>query len=112
MVMGQIMTAGQHIWLMVPSFSMGVFCMVESHPFTIASPSNDEDGLVLYVKDLGDWTKNLRLMAKGGSIVTSTEKRLGYGRLANIIIQGLFGGPVHTVSSSYSAALVVYGGSE
>ncbi len=90
---------------------MGVLTMVESHPFTIASPSDDEEGLVLYVKESGDWTRKLGVMAKGGSFVTSTEKGLGYGRLANVLVQGPYGGPGHAVFSSYSAALVICGGS-
>lgn len=90
---------------------MGVLCMMESHPFTIASPSDDEEGLVLYVKETGDWTRSLGVMAKDGASTTVAEKGFGHGRLAHVIVQGPFGGPGHTVFSSYSAALIVCGGS-
>ena len=102
--------AGQHVRLSVVCSEMGVGSVLESHPFTIASPSDDEDGLVLLVKGAGDWTKKLGVLARGGS-AASGEKGFGAGRHVNVIVQGPYGGPGNIMFSSYSAAIIVCGGS-
>lgn len=104
---------------------MGV-SLFESHPFTIASVSNDEEGVVLYCSEAGDWTKKLSALAKGGrradelSIVRmrlekgkdhAIEEGYGQGKKTNVLIQGPYGGPGNVVFSSFSAATFVCGGS-
>ncbi|KAG8950998.1 hypothetical protein FRC04_006859 [Tulasnella sp. 424] len=53
--------AGQHVRLRAFSFKLGVFGFAEAHPFTIASVSETSNGqgVILYVKSAGDWTKKL-----------------------------------------------------
>jgi ferric-chelate reductase len=51
--------AGQHVRVRVISSGMGWFGWAESHPFTIASMGNGEDGLVLMCKKAGGWTSKL-----------------------------------------------------
>lgn len=105
--------AGQHVRLTVVSTGMGLAAATESHPFTIAGPTGDRDGIVLYCKAVGDWTKSLAALAK--SSTASNRKNLeagfGGGKNVNVIIQGPYGGPNNTVFSSFSAALIVCGGS-
>jgi ferric-chelate reductase len=51
--------AGQHVRIRVLSSGMGWYGWAEAHPFTIASKSHGEDGLVLMCKKAGRWTSNL-----------------------------------------------------
>ena len=102
--------AGQHVRLTVVSIGMGVG-IIESHPFTIASTSDDDEGLVLYCKKTGDWTAKLSALAKGGATAKSSEAGIGAGRNVSVIIHGPYGGPGLAVFSSYSAAMIVCGGS-
>ena len=55
--------AGQYVRLRVLSTHMGWFVWAESHPFTIASVANTDEGLVLMCKTAGKWTKKLYEMA-------------------------------------------------
>ncbi|KIO19016.1 hypothetical protein M407DRAFT_153146 [Tulasnella calospora MUT 4182] len=53
--------AGQHVRLRAFTFKLGLFAFAEAHPFTIASVSETRNGqgVILYVKSAGDWTKKL-----------------------------------------------------
>jgi ferric-chelate reductase len=55
--------AGQHVRLRVLSSQMGWWGWTENHPFTIASVSETEEGLVLMCKKTGKWTGKLYDMA-------------------------------------------------
>jgi len=86
------------------------------HPFTIASvhgkPGAEGRGLVLYCKKAGDWTNKLYTLANGGKTMGALEKgSYGGGREVNVLIEGPYGGPGNAVLSSFSAALIVVGGS-
>ena len=102
--------AGQHVRLTVLSTGMGP-CIIESHPFTIASTSDEDEGLVLYCKKAGDWTARLSILARNSMTAKSSRAGLGAGRNVAVIVQGPYGGPGHAVFSSYSAAMIVCGGS-
>lgn len=80
--------------------------MIESHPFTISSVSNDGEGIVLYCSEAGDWTKRLARLARGSwlpeelSVVRTRlekgkdragEAGYGAGRIANVLVQGPYG---------------------
>ncbi|KAF8154708.1 hypothetical protein B0H34DRAFT_717545 [Crassisporium funariophilum] len=98
--------AGQHVRLRVLSFGMGWWGWSEVHPFTIASVSGGQDGLVLMIKKTGTWTKNLYEIAKMSGYTEG-----GHGREIKVMVEGPYGGPGHTVFSSFSAAVFVAGGS-
>lgn len=98
--------AGQHIRLRVLSMGMGRFGWAEVHPFSIASVSRGQEGIVLICKKTGTWTKNLFELAKLGGYINGE-----IGRKVRVVIEGPYGGPGHTVFSSFSAAVVVAGGS-
>lgn len=83
--------AGQHIRLQVVSTAMGFGQAIESHPFTIATTSEDEDGLVLYCREAGDWTRSLANLARGGAGQQVNESGMGSGQNVNVIIQGPYG---------------------
>jgi len=55
--------AGQHVRIRVLSMGMGIMGWSEIHPFTIASASDSPNGVVLLVKQAGDWTKALYMLA-------------------------------------------------
>jgi ferric-chelate reductase len=94
----------------------------EVHPFTIASAA-DGEGIELLIKEGGDWTRQLASFAKAGNQFDLESggmgkprplqllKGLGSGRSVNVLVEGPYGGPCHSVVSSYSAALIVCGGS-
>ncbi|KAJ6465131.1 hypothetical protein DFH09DRAFT_1225660 [Mycena vulgaris] len=98
--------AGQHVRLRVLSGAMGLTGWAESHPFTIASVSGSEEGLVLMIKKSGDWTNRLFDFAKSGGYTDA-----GVGRNVNIVLEGPYGGPGHAMFNSYSAAVFIVGGS-
>ncbi|KAJ7220513.1 hypothetical protein GGX14DRAFT_431088 [Mycena pura] len=98
--------AGQHVRIRVLSGALGLFGWTESHPFSIASVSGTEEGLVLMVKKSGDWTNKLFDFAKSGGYTEA-----GVGRNVNIVVEGPYGGPGHAMFNSYSAAVFVVGGS-
>lgn len=58
--------AGQHVRLRVFSSGMGLLGWAEVHPFTIASISRGEEGMILMCKKAGDWTNKLYDLAKSG----------------------------------------------
>lgn len=83
--------AGQHIRLSVLSSGMGFKQAVESHPFTIASTSEDEEGLVLYCREIGDWTRSLAKIARGRPSAATKEAGRGAGQTVNVLVQGPYG---------------------
>ncbi|EED82579.1 hypothetical iron reductase [Postia placenta Mad-698-R] len=101
--------AGQHVRIKVPSTGMGLIGWAEPHPFTIASVSKDPegDGLVLMCKKAGDWTNKLYGLAQHTS-----DGKVTQGRRVRVIVDGPYGGgPGHAMVTSYSAAMLVAGGS-
>ncbi|KAF8311052.1 hypothetical protein DL93DRAFT_2116386 [Clavulina sp. PMI_390] len=108
--------AGQHVRLFVLSSGMGVMNAVESHPFTIASTSEDQEGMVLYCREAGDWTRQLAKLARGHPAAPlgygSSDKEAGFssGRTVNVLVQGPYGGPGNVIFSSFSSAMFVCGG--
>ena len=78
--------AGQHIRLRVLSSGMGWFGWAEIHPFTIASVSRGQDGIVLICKKTGTWTKNLYEIAKSGG-----HKEGETGRNITVVVEGPYG---------------------
>jgi len=97
--------AGQHVRLRVLTFQMGWFGWAETHPFTIASVSRGgPDGMVLLCKRAGDWTRELYAMAQAGT------KHCDGGRI-KVVVEGPYGGPGHTIYSSFSAVVLIAGGS-
>ncbi|KDQ17366.1 hypothetical protein BOTBODRAFT_30178 [Botryobasidium botryosum FD-172 SS1] len=107
--------AGQHVRLRVLC-SRDVMWMDAPHPFTIASVHGKSGaegrGLVLYCKKAGDWTNKLYALANGGTTAGALENEgYGGGREVNLLVEGPYGGPGNAVLSSFSAALIVVGGS-
>lgn len=98
--------AGQHVRLRVLSMGMGWWGWTEIHPFTIASMSGGQEGLVLMCKKTGSWTKKLYEIAKEGGYTEG-----GVGRDIKVMIEGPYGGPGHTIFASFSGAVFVVGGS-
>lgn len=80
--------AGQHVRLRVLCSSMGWWGWTENHPFTIASVSSTEDGLVLMCKQSGAWTTKLYDMAKASGYGDSGK---GVGRDVRVMIEGPYG---------------------
>ncbi|KIK96605.1 hypothetical protein PAXRUDRAFT_72202, partial [Paxillus rubicundulus Ve08.2h10] len=100
--------AGQHVRLRVLSTAMGLWGMTEVHPFTIASVTNTEEGLVLLCKKAGRWTSRMYEMA--GTAAYGEQGR-EVGRSVKVMVEGPYGGVGNTVVSSYSGAMLVCGGS-
>ncbi|KAJ7054076.1 hypothetical protein C8F01DRAFT_1163814 [Mycena amicta] len=98
--------AGQHVRLRVLTGALGYFGWTESHPFTIASVSGTEEGMVLMVKKSGDWSTKLFDFAKSGGFTEA-----GVGRNVHVVVEGPYGGPGHAMFNSYSSAVFVVGGS-
>ena len=78
--------AGQHVRLRVLSMAMGWTGCLEVHPFTIASVSKTEEGMVLLVKNTGGWTRKMYEVAK-----TSGYGGDGLGRDMKVVIEGPYG---------------------
>lgn len=80
--------AGQHVRLRVLSTSMGLWGMTEVHPFTIASVSKTEEGLILLCKKAGGWTTKMYEIAN-----TSTYGEQGkeLGRSIKVMVEGPYG---------------------
>ncbi|KAI5117123.1 hypothetical protein M0805_007970 [Coniferiporia weirii] len=104
--------AGQHVRLRVLSMEMGGIGWSVAHPFTIANVSDSASGqgLVLLVKKAGRWTNNLYEAANRAGYYASEE---GYEaqRDMRVIVEGPYGGLGNMVMSSFSAAVLVAGGS-
>ncbi|KAI9571020.1 ferric reductase like transmembrane component-domain-containing protein [Boletus coccyginus] len=97
--------AGQHVRLRVLSTAMGLWGMTEVHPFTIASVSKTEEGLVLLCKKSGRWTSKMYEIA---STSVYSEQGQEVGRSFKVMVEGGVG---NTVIPSYSGAMFVVGGS-
>ncbi|KAJ7705372.1 hypothetical protein B0H17DRAFT_1037796 [Mycena rosella] len=97
--------AGQHVRIQVFSGAMGVMGWAQVHPFTIASATNNNEGLVLMCKKAGTWTTKLFAAA-----ATNHSER-GMGRDVRIMVEGPYGGPGLVMFNSFSAAVFVAGGS-
>ena len=78
--------AGQHVRLRVLSTAMGWTGCLEVHPFTIASVSKTEEGMVLLVKNTGGWTRKMYEVAKTSGYVGD-----GLGRDMKVVIEGPYG---------------------
>lgn len=100
--------AGQHVRLRVLSLKMGIIGWSEVHPFTIASVSGDDQGLVLLCKKTGDWTNRLFRLAQ--SNWGNTEKA-GVAVEAWVMLEGPYGGIGNTMVDGFSGALFIVGGS-
>ncbi|KAF8347435.1 hypothetical protein F5887DRAFT_1172715 [Amanita rubescens] len=107
--------AGQHVRIRVLSSSLGWFGWMEPHPFTIASAPVDsnidlieEQGLVLICKKAGGWTSKLFDMAKAPPVDSGATLT---NRTVKILIEGPYGGPGHAIFASYSAVVMIIGGS-
>ncbi|TFK47381.1 hypothetical protein OE88DRAFT_1811188 [Heliocybe sulcata] len=100
--------AGQHVRIRVLSRQMGWFGWTEMHPYTIASASHGPEGLVVFAKKSGRWSRNLYRIADG-----STGEMEGFkgGRLVRVMLEGPYGGTGHCVPASFAGALLVGGGS-
>lgn len=117
---------GQHVRLRILSTAMGLWGMTEAHPFTIASVSKTEEGLVLLCKKAGTWTTKMYEIA-GTSAYGEHGKEVG--RSIRVMVEGPYGtypqtpqvpiqtelsqtgGVGNTVIPSYSGAMFVVGGS-
>ncbi|KAJ9101718.1 hypothetical protein QFC21_003057 [Naganishia friedmannii] len=93
--------AGQHIVIRIPK--MGGLDGIEGHEFTIASAPGAE-GLRLIIKNAGNWSKKLR------DISLESDKN-GSGLSTRVIVEGPYGGPGNMIFQSFSAVLLVAGGS-
>lgn len=80
--------AGQHVRLRVIASGMGWWGWTENHPFTIASVSNSQDGLVLMCKKSGSWTSKLYELAKTSGYGESGK---GTGGDVKVMIEGPYG---------------------
>ena len=78
--------AGQYIYLRVLSGGMGWFGWAEVHPFTIASVSRGQEGMVLICKRGGTWTKNLYEISKLRGYAKGE-----IGRKVKVAIEGPYG---------------------
>jgi len=67
---------------------MGWFGWTENHPFTIASVSKTEEGLVLMVKKTGKWTSRLYDLAIASGY---GENGKGTGGNVKVMIEGPYG---------------------
>jgi len=103
---------------------MGRFAFTEVHPFTIASVARNSggEGVVLYVKSAGDWTRRLYDVARSYEASANPfedqnekgsrlEKGAGKGATMKMVVEGPYGGPGHTMYASYTSSFIVVGGS-
>lgn len=79
---------GQHVRLRVLSSAMGLWGMIEVHPFTIASATKTEEGLVLMCKRTGTWTNKLFELAQ---TTESDEQGKEPGRKVKVMVEGPYG---------------------
>ncbi|KAJ9116922.1 hypothetical protein QFC22_004580 [Naganishia vaughanmartiniae] len=93
--------AGQHIVVRIPK--MGGLDGIEGHEFTIASAPGAE-GLRLIIKNAGNWSKKLR-------DISLESDKTGSGLSTRVIVEGPYGGPGNMIFQSFSAVLLVAGGS-
>ena len=79
---------GQHVRLRVLSAAMGFGGMTEVHPFTIASTTDTEEGLVLICRKTGNWTEELYEMAQ---IPAISEQCRTLKRRVRVMVEGPYG---------------------
>ena len=113
--------AGQHVRVRIFSSGLGWLGWTESHPFTIASApvisskqgrTVGEEGLILICKKAGGWTGKLYDMAKkSGYIETGIADGVDIGKTVAMMIEGPYSGPGHAIYASYSAVVMMVGGS-
>ncbi|KAG9311376.1 hypothetical protein JVU11DRAFT_8483 [Chiua virens] len=99
---------GQHVRLRVLSTAIGFFGMFEVHPFTIASATDTEEGLVLMCKRTGRWTEKLYDISRESTFDRygqSVEKRI------KVMVEGPYGGIGNVTIPNFSGAMFVVGGS-
>ena len=89
--------AGQHVRLRIPGVGLS------AHPFTIAS-APDGEGMVLLCRISGAWTRKLHSYAWDPNTEQNTRK-------TTVILEGPYGGLGNTLLPSFSAVLLVAGGS-
>jgi len=107
--------AGQHVRVRVLTTGMGLFGWFAVHPFSISSvavPSRDKEGegLVLMCKKTKNetsWTNKLFDLAKKGGDYEKGDRECS----VKVVIEGPYGGPGDCMFASYSAVVVVVGGS-
>ena len=68
---------------------MGVLGWMEAHPFTIASVSGTEKGLVMLCRRNGDWTGKLYEMAKAAGYGDAISAE--FGRNVKVWVEGPYG---------------------
>lgn len=91
--------AGQHVRLRVLSTAMGLWGTTEVHPFTIASVSKAEEGLVLLCKKTGRWTSTMYEIA---STSVYGEQGKEVGRSVKVMVEGPYGMYLRASHVSYS----------
>ena len=79
---------GQHVRLRVLSTAMGFWGMTEVHPFTIASATDTEEGLVLMCRKTGRWTQKLYEMAQTPAI---GEQCRTLKKRVQVMVEGPYG---------------------
>ncbi|KAF7324746.1 Ferric reductase transmembrane component 5 [Mycena kentingensis (nom. inval.)] len=97
--------AGQHVRLQIISSAMGVLGWTETHPFTIASASRTNEGIILICRKRGSWTKRLFAVACDAQVEAGLVKKV------KVLVDGPYGGPGLKMFNSFSAALFIVGGS-
>lgn len=109
--------AGQHVRVRVLSSGMGLFGWLAVHPFsicsTVATSGGEGEGLVLMckkTKNQSSWTNKLFELAKNGAYGPNYEKG-DNEREVHVVIEGPYGGPGLSMFASYSAVVVIAGGS-
>jgi ferric-chelate reductase len=65
---------------------LGWFGWAEVHPFTIASVSRSDEGIVLICKRSGAWTNSLFEMAKFGKYADGKT-----GQKVKVVVEGPYG---------------------
>ena len=81
--------------------AMGLTGCLEVHPFTIASVSKTEEGMVILVKNMGGWTRKMYEVAK-----TSGYGGDGLGRDMKVVVEGPYGKLFGVFSSPLRRSLI------
>ncbi|EIN12069.1 hypothetical protein PUNSTDRAFT_125114 [Punctularia strigosozonata HHB-11173 SS5] len=100
---------GQHVRVRVLTSGMGMFRWSEAHPFTIATAPRTEENLVLMCKATGGWTTDLYNYARGDG--RSDKEEATTSKIVRMWVEGPYGGTGHTLLNSFSAAVLIAGGS-
>ncbi|KAJ9115815.1 hypothetical protein QFC22_004956 [Naganishia vaughanmartiniae] len=98
---------GQHVrirmWSLLTTRNRGMKWRdaMESHPFTISTPSDAGEGVTLVTKSAGDWTR----------AVYDLAVRDPAGVQVRCSIEGPYGGPLNFLFPAFASVIVVVGGS-